>query len=51
MRIIADENIFEPIIDFLKDEGYEVSSIRTSEKWDGSIYGRNEIVGQASRLS
>ncbi len=30
MRIIADENVFEPIIDFLKKEGHEVISVRVS---------------------
>lgn len=30
MKIIADENVFEPIIEFLKKEGFEVISIRDS---------------------
>ncbi len=30
MKIIADENVFEPIIDFLKDEGHEVINVRTN---------------------
>jgi predicted nuclease of predicted toxin-antitoxin system len=31
MNIIADENIYEPIIEFLKSEGHSVFSVRNSE--------------------
>ena len=31
MNIIADENIYEPIIEFLKSEGHNVLSVRNSE--------------------
>lgn len=30
MRILANENVFEPIIEFLRKEGHEVISIRDS---------------------
>ena len=30
MKIIANENVFEPIIDFLRAEGHEVVSVRGS---------------------
>ena len=41
MKFIADENIFEPIIDYLKDEGNEVVNVRKdgySGKPDDFIY-------------
>lgn len=31
MKILADENLFEPIIEFLKSQGYEVISVRDSK--------------------
>lgn len=30
MKIIADENVFEPILDFLKNEGHEVINVRAN---------------------
>jgi predicted nuclease of predicted toxin-antitoxin system len=31
MKIIADENLYNPIIDYLKDSGHEVTNIRQSD--------------------
>ena len=41
MKIIADENVFEPIIEFLQEEGHEVINVRKSNlsgSSDDTIY-------------
>jgi predicted nuclease of predicted toxin-antitoxin system len=31
MRVLADENLFEPIIQYLRDQGHEVLSVRETD--------------------
>jgi len=43
MRFFANENIFEPIVEWLKQEGHEVISVRNSEysgASDDAIYAK-----------
>lgn len=43
MRILANENVYDPIIQFLRDEGHEVISIRESGMsgmFDDEIYDK-----------
>jgi len=41
MNILANENVFEPIIEFLRAEGHNVISIRETSASDDEIYEKD----------